>query len=143
MVAKKRLSDQEIDDLRRRKVFDSKKHGKCVPTELHQPDALGGKLLKSDIPILALDGVNGVTSDLLKKLGVRGYPPLAEVDKWLATSDKTTYDLAIQCLKENGTKYNEEASGLDIAFIPAESGILARRDEVHLTNLSLLESVMY
>lgn len=131
MIAHEHLSDKQITDLRTRNIFYSQKTGKHTPTVLYQRDALGGGPIDTtDLPILVLREGTSVDKDFLKRLGVRLYPPLAEIDKWLAASDKTRFDVAIRYLKENGTNYNEEAKGLNGAFVPAEGGVLAHRNEV-------------
>ncbi|KAG6371899.1 hypothetical protein JVT61DRAFT_8905 [Boletus reticuloceps] len=109
MVAKGDLSEQQMGQLRRKKVFDSEKHGKLTAVALHQPDGLGVRLREHGLSILSLRGTDGVRTDLLNKLGFRVYPPLEEVDKWLASRDKTKADLAEQCLLDNGEEYCEEA----------------------------------
>ncbi|KAF8125996.1 hypothetical protein EV363DRAFT_1349476 [Boletus edulis] len=130
MVAKGDLSEKQIGQLRRKKVFDSEKHGKLTAVALHQPDGLGVRLREHGLPILSLHGTDGVRTDLLNKLGFRVYPPLEEVDKWLASRDKTKADLAEQCLSDNGEEYCEEAKQPGVAMIPTKAGSLVHLNEV-------------
>ncbi|KAH0831364.1 hypothetical protein J3R83DRAFT_14027 [Lanmaoa asiatica] len=138
-----RLMDRQIGDLRKKKVFYSKNHGRVSATELLLPNE---DMLKLGLPILALPR-NGIASlqnvidpsgsfvvdQFIEFLGIQRYPTLEKIIT-LAASDKPEVQRsALQYLLSNlETRYNAYTPDkfANVAFIPTKNGSLARLNEV-------------
>ncbi|KAG9310168.1 hypothetical protein JVU11DRAFT_9790 [Chiua virens] len=136
------LPSQCLVDLRVQKIFYSKSHGRVSATDLYFPDR---DLHKLKLPILALPQGRASLHNLvhssgsfpierfIEQLGVRRYPPLEKVISLAASGDPGVQRSARRYLLSNlDTHYSaykpEDFS--DYAFIPTQTGSLARLNEV-------------
>lgn len=138
-----RLTDQQISDLKKKKVFCSKNHGRVSATELYLPNEAMRKL---GLPILALPR-NGIASlqslidpsgsfavePFIEYLGIQRYPALDKLVALASSNDPDVQQFALQYLLSNlETHYDayKPDDFANVAFIPTKSGSLARLNEV-------------
>ncbi|KAI9567656.1 hypothetical protein HD554DRAFT_2192361 [Boletus coccyginus] len=136
-----RLADHQINELKKKKVFYSKNHGRVSATELHFPNE---DIRKLGLPILARNSITSLQSavDLpssfpvepfIESLGIQRYPTLNKIIELAASDEREIQRSALQYLLSNlETIYNayKPEDFANIAFIPTKSGSLARPNEV-------------
>ena len=144
IIYKGKLTDQQINDLKKKKVFYSKNHGRVSATELHFPN---DDIRKLGLPILTLP--RGITSlqsaidafgsgsfpveSFIESLGVRRYPTLGKIIELAASDEPEVQHSALHYLLSNlETRYGDYKPDnfANVAFIPTKSGSLARPNEV-------------
>ena len=138
------MTDQQINDLKKKKVFYSKNHGRVSATELHFPN---DDIRKLGLPVLTLP--RGITSlqnaidafgsgsfpveAFIESLGVRRYPTLGKIIELAASDEPEVQHSALQYFLSNlETRYGDYNPDdfANVAFIPTKSGLLARPNEV-------------
>ena len=137
------MTYQQINDLRKKRVFYSKNHGRVSATELHLPSE---DIRKLGLPILALPR-NGVSSlqtavdpsgsfavgPFIESLGIQRYPTLVKIIEIAASDEPEVQQSALQYLLSNlETRYGDYKPDdfANVAFIPTKNGALARPNEV-------------
>jgi len=136
-----RLSNQQVDELKKRRVFYSKNHGRVSATEMHFPNE---DISKLGLPMLARNCIISLqgTVDLpgsfsveqfIESLGIQRYPTLNKIIELAASGEREVQRSALQYLLLNlETLYDayKPDDFANIAFIPTKSGSLARPNEV-------------
>ena len=136
-----RLSNQQIDELKKRRVFYSKNHGQVSATELHFPNEdiskLGLPMLARNCIIFLQGAVDPPGSFAVERfieiLGIQKYPSLNKIIELAASNEREIQRPALQYLLSNlETLYDayKPDDFANIAFIPTKSGSLARPNEV-------------
>ncbi|KAH0831350.1 hypothetical protein J3R83DRAFT_14012 [Lanmaoa asiatica] len=141
-----RLTDRQIGDLKKKKVFYSKNHGRVSTTELLLPY---GDTLELELPILALprhgmaslQNVLGTSCSFavepfIESLGIRRHPTLHKIIALAASDRPKVQQSALRYLLSNlETHYNayKPDDFANVAFIPTKNGSLARLNEVFVS----------
>ena len=137
------MSEQQVNDLKKKRVFYSKNHGRVSATELHLPTE---DIRKLGLPILALPR-NGIASlqsavdpsgsfamePFIESLGIQRYPTLDKIIELAASDEPEVQRSALQYLLSNlETRYDayKPDDFANRAFIPTENGSLASPNEV-------------
>lgn len=143
IILRVKLTDQQINDLKKKKIFYSKNHGRVSATELYLPNE---DMRKLGLPILALPR-NGIASlqsivdpsgsfavePFIEYLGIQRYPTLDKIIALAASNEPDVQRSALQYLLSNlETRYDayKPEDFANVAFIPTKSGSLARLNEV-------------
>jgi hypothetical protein len=138
------LTDQQINDLKKKRVFYSNNHGRVSATELHLPN---DDIRKLGLPILALPrGITSLQSAIdafgsgsfpvepfIEFLGIRRYPTLDKIIELAASEEPEVQRSALQYLLLNlEIRYGDykPENFASVAFIPTKGGSLARPNEV-------------
>ena len=135
-------TDEQLNDLKKKRVFYSQSHGQISATELHFPNE---DIRKLGLPILALpNGIaslqNAVTVDhpvemesFVESLGIRRFPALDKIIAQAASDKPEVQRSALKYFLSNFERHYDAykpESFADVAFIPTECGSLARPNEV-------------
>ncbi|KAF8558574.1 hypothetical protein OG21DRAFT_1075395 [Imleria badia] len=141
IVLQGKLTDERLDDLKKKSVFYSQNHGRVSATELHLPNE---DIRKLGLPILALPR-NGIASlqstvdplfemePFVEFLGIQRSPTLAKIIAQAGSSEPEVQRSALRYLLSNlETLYNayKPDDFANVAFIPTKCGSLARPNEV-------------
>ena len=142
-VLQGKLTDEQLNDLKKKRVFYSQNHGQISATELHFPNE---DIRKLGLPILALPR-NGIASlqsavtvdppiemeSFVESLGIQRFPALDKIIAQAASDKPEVQRSALKYLLSNlETLYDayKPDNFTNVAFIPTKCGSLARPNEV-------------